>query len=122
MKLQEDGVDTAIQSIYRDLEYARTLIKRKNGEPINSHMDPEGLAIEEESWTFIGDESGDPELLQRIKDWEGLAVEGQTPSRTSLAVEWRESTLEADTTGSNYGHGIAGVNQSEKSLGKRAMK
>ena len=27
--LQEDGVTTAIQTLYRDLEYARSLIKRR---------------------------------------------------------------------------------------------
>jgi sterol 3beta-glucosyltransferase len=56
---QEDGVATAIQCIYRDLEYAKSLIKRKDGKPEETAEEPE------ESWTFIGDD-GDPELIRRI--------------------------------------------------------
>jgi len=65
--LQEDGVGTAIQAIYRDLEYAKSLIKHR------AHISKEdnlGTNHDEESWTFIGDES-DPELQRRIKDWPG---------------------------------------------------
>ena len=57
---------TAIQAIYRDLEYAKTLIKHR------AHMtnnDISGAQVDEESWTFIGDES-DPELTRRIVEWE----------------------------------------------------
>jgi sterol 3beta-glucosyltransferase len=60
-------VDTAIQCIYRDMEYANSLIKRKSG----SH---EGLAEDiEESWTFIGDDN-DPELMSRIHAWDPRVV------------------------------------------------
>ena len=56
---------TAIQAIYRDLEYAKTLIKHRahmtNDDATSGHVD-------EESWTFIGDES-DPELTRRIAEW-----------------------------------------------------
>ncbi|KAL5354193.1 Sterol 3-beta-glucosyltransferase [Pseudogymnoascus australis] len=63
----ENGVDTAIQCIYRDMEYANSLIKRKSG----SH---EGLAEDiEESWTFIGDDN-DPELMSRIHAWDPRVV------------------------------------------------
>ncbi|MCJ1386424.1 Sterol 3-beta-glucosyltransferase [Xylographa soralifera] len=58
----EKGVETAIQAIYRDLEYARTLIKHRDTQPDNEIGD-------EESWTFIGDDS-DPELVRRIAEWE----------------------------------------------------
>lgn len=67
---QENGVDTAIQSIYRDLEYAKSLIKRRDGKPTDDVTeDPE------ESWTFIGDEN-DPVLVKRIHDWDALAQSG----------------------------------------------
>lgn len=57
---------TAIQAIYRDLEYAKTLIKHR------AHMTNDDTAagnMDEESWTFIGDES-DPELARKIAEWE----------------------------------------------------
>ncbi|KAK2873307.1 Sterol 3-beta-glucosyltransferase [Arthroderma sp. PD_2] len=61
---QEDGVGKAIQSVYRDLEYAKTLTflrQRAAGIPPTTPMDDdesiedflEGI---EESWTFIGDD------------------------------------------------------------------
>jgi sterol 3beta-glucosyltransferase len=59
---QEDGVGTAIQCIYRDLEYAKSLIKGRNGKTVD-----DSLEDSEESWTFIGDD-GDPELVRRIHD------------------------------------------------------
>ncbi|KAF4628027.1 hypothetical protein G7Y89_g10127 [Cudoniella acicularis] len=63
----EHGVNTAIQSIYRDLEYAKSLIKNRDGK-----VPDDNLEDSEESWTFIGDES-DPELIKRIHDWENMA-------------------------------------------------
>ena len=57
---------TAIQAIYRDLEYAKTLIKHRAQ---ITNDDTTGGNIDEESWTFIGDES-DPELTKRIAEWE----------------------------------------------------
>lgn len=62
---QENGVATAIQAIYRDLEYAKTLIKHRH----TSNDESFGDMADEESWTFIGDES-DPELRRRIEEWE----------------------------------------------------
>jgi hypothetical protein len=78
-------VQTAIQAIYRDLEYARSLVKvraaiQQQGAAAAAAAGAAGLtAIDllddvgdfEESWTFIGDES-DPELQRRIQqEWEG---------------------------------------------------
>jgi sterol 3beta-glucosyltransferase len=68
--LQENGVNTAIQSIYRDMEYAKSLIKSRN-----SKVPDDTLEDSEESWTFIGDEN-DPELVKRIHDWENMAQSG----------------------------------------------
>jgi len=63
-------VGTAIQSIYRDLEYAKSLIKRKDGKAHD-----EAVEDSEESWTFIG-EDNDPELIKRIYDWEAMTQSG----------------------------------------------
>lgn len=69
-------MSTAIQAIYRDLEYAKTLIKHKHpdGNPDNNIGD-------EESWTFVGDES-DPELLRRIAEWTPTAHDHRKHSVT----------------------------------------
>ncbi|KUJ14792.1 sterol 3-beta-glucosyltransferase [Mollisia scopiformis] len=67
---KEHGVDTAIQCIYRDLEYAKSLIKRRDGKTADDTLEDS-----EESWTFIGDEH-DPELVKRIHDWETMAQSG----------------------------------------------
>ncbi|KAL9003772.1 MAG: hypothetical protein Q9188_003377 [Gyalolechia gomerana] len=69
---KENGVATAIQAIYRDLEYAKTLIKHRA--LINHDNDVSGPG-DEESWTFIGDEA-DPELARRIAEWEPMAQSG----------------------------------------------
>lgn len=67
---QENGVATAIQAIYRDLEYARTLIKARtaaNTAQGNFFGDDGAGEVEEDTWTWIGDES-DPDLVRRIQD------------------------------------------------------
>jgi len=70
--LQEDGVATAIKAMYRDLEYARSLIKHRN-HPSSEELD-EGF---EETWTFIGDDS-DPELLTHryAHEWDPNQLHG----------------------------------------------
>lgn len=64
----ENGVDNAIEAMYRDLEYAKTLIRRKvmgrGQDGVDEAQDDE----EEESWTFIGNDS-DPELQRQICEW-----------------------------------------------------
>lgn len=53
-------MDNAIQSIYRDLEYAKSLIKkRKDGKSIDDAFEES-----EESWTFIGDDN-EAEVMKR---------------------------------------------------------
>ncbi|TVY57926.1 Sterol 3-beta-glucosyltransferase [Lachnellula cervina] len=66
----EDGVNTAIQSIYRDLEYAKSLIKNSDGK-----IPDDTLEDSEESWTFIGDDN-EPDLMSRIHNWESMAQSG----------------------------------------------
>lgn len=64
-------MEVAIQAIYRDLEYAKTLIKARaagsKGSTATALDDDEFTNIEE-NWTFIGDDS-DPELKMRIQDF-----------------------------------------------------
>ena len=77
---------TAIQAIYRDLEYAKTLIKHR---AYITNNDNAGGIMDEESWTFIGDES-DPELARRIAEWEPgksfQSMEGRGKKSVDLAI------------------------------------
>lgn len=55
---EERGVDTAIQSIYRDMEYAKSLVRHKalkSGlpRPEDDEFDDDDT---EENWTFVGDD------------------------------------------------------------------
>ncbi|KAF7934049.1 uncharacterized protein EAE97_008409 [Botrytis byssoidea] len=81
----ENGVDTAIQCIYRDMEYAKSLIKLKDGK-----SDDDALEDSEESWTFIGDDT-DPESMKRIHDWDTMARSGTLSDRN--AMTWSGSDL-----------------------------
>ncbi|KAG6041518.1 Sterol 3-beta-glucosyltransferase [Claviceps citrina] len=60
---KDKGVDTAIQNIYRDLEYAKSLIKRKIGH--NGQPDAEEEDETEESWTFVGSDEPDPDMVAK---------------------------------------------------------
>ncbi|KAI1117731.1 glycosyltransferase family 1 protein [Nemania sp. NC0429] len=64
---QENGVNMAIQSIYRDLEYAKSLVASKAGKNAATANSPDETAgddgSEEESWTFVGGDEIDPELV-----------------------------------------------------------
>lgn len=67
-------MDLAIQCIYRDLEYATSLIKRKAGK----NAQPDGDEDEdetEESWTFVGTDEPDPDMVTK-KLSEGLVLDG----------------------------------------------
>ncbi|ORY58906.1 uncharacterized protein BCR38DRAFT_71930 [Pseudomassariella vexata] len=72
----DKGVETAIQSIYRDLDYAKSLIMAKVGKHPSHSAHPssssnvdntsnpeEDEEEEEESWTFVGGDEIDPELV-----------------------------------------------------------
>ncbi|KAG9252132.1 uncharacterized protein F5Z01DRAFT_626354 [Emericellopsis atlantica] len=82
----EDGVDTAIQAIYRDLEYSKSLVERKAGK---NHPVPASTSAsqggdfdddDEESWTFIGADEPDPESVTK-KLSEGLFLDGAVGSQ-----------------------------------------
>ncbi|KAL8944808.1 MAG: hypothetical protein Q9216_000230 [Gyalolechia sp. 2 TL-2023] len=81
----ENGVATAIQAIYRDLEYAKTLIKHRA--LISNDNDVSGPG-DEESWTFIGDEA-DPELARRIAEWEPMVQSGYAASGEKFGARSR---------------------------------
>jgi sterol 3beta-glucosyltransferase len=94
LELQENGVKTAINAIYRDLDYARSLIKTRADNPPLSSADAAALAgLEladdegeiEETWTFIGDD-GDAELKRLLmENAASSAATGRAP-RVSLDV------------------------------------
>ncbi|GAW24110.1 hypothetical protein ANO14919_136910 [Xylariales sp. No.14919] len=64
---KEDGVNAAIQSIYRDLEYAKSLVASKAGKNAATIGSPDETVdddeSEEESWTFVGGDEMDPDLV-----------------------------------------------------------
>jgi sterol 3beta-glucosyltransferase len=92
--IQENGVETAIQAIYRDMEYAKSLIKRtksaKETAEGEDDGDADGLTWEdvEESWTFIGDEA-DEDLRGRIRDFDMSRRPGK--GRDTAASSARQS-------------------------------
>ncbi|KAJ5684249.1 uncharacterized protein N7477_000594 [Penicillium maclennaniae] len=73
----EDGVATAIQSLYRDLEYAKTLVRQRSiasstpfsptptAQASPDHADDDVDDIEE--WTFVGDDT-DIDITRRMRD------------------------------------------------------
>ncbi|CAG8275388.1 unnamed protein product [Penicillium salamii] len=73
----EDGVATAIQALYRDLEYAKTLVRQRSRasstpfSPTPSAKDsPDGGdddLDDIEEWTFVGDEGG-IDISKRMRD------------------------------------------------------
>lgn len=85
-ELQDKGVDTAIQNIYRDLEYAKSLIKRKIGH--NDQLDAEEDDETEESWTFVGAEEPDPDVVtRRLSEGLGGMVLGEQRRLGGRAVK-----------------------------------
>ncbi len=72
---------TAIKTIYRDLEYAKSLIKNRailnNDENMN-----------DEEWTLIGDED-DPEMFIKLQEYDSALLSGG--ARTSFHLQRRGS-------------------------------
>lgn len=64
---REDGVATAINAIYRDLDYAKTLIKRHNTQPAGG-VDAGDDEDAEESWTFVENDSDFDVAAARLGD------------------------------------------------------
>lgn len=94
----ENGVQTAINAIYRDLEYAKTLIKKREVK----HIDQTGGGGDEdedteESWTFVENENdvdvtgamGWQGHLQHNKTWGHALAGGRHMSLGSVALRGR---------------------------------
>ncbi|PYH40546.1 UDP-glucose:sterol glycosyltransferase [Aspergillus saccharolyticus JOP 1030-1] len=73
----EDGVDTAIQAIYRDLEYAKTLARQRSivsSTPFSPTPAAKTIAEQEadddvadiEEWTFVDDDT-DADMAKRVR-------------------------------------------------------
>ncbi|KAL5343411.1 hypothetical protein BJX70DRAFT_393976 [Aspergillus crustosus] len=70
----EDGVATAIQAIYRDLEYATTLTRKRlrgSSTPFSpsssDEIDDQDIDDDIEDWTIVGDDS-DMDFSKRVRD------------------------------------------------------
>ncbi|KAB8232852.1 UDP-glucose:sterol glycosyltransferase [Aspergillus alliaceus] len=73
----ENGVDTAIQAIYRDLEYAKTLARQRSivsSTPFSPTPSAKPMAEQEEDdmadseeWTFVGDDT-EIDVSRRLRD------------------------------------------------------
>ncbi|EFY97936.2 glycosyl transferase family 28 and UDP-glucoronosyl domain protein [Metarhizium robertsii] len=81
---KDKGVDTAIQNIYRDLEYAKSLIKGKVGR--YGQPDADEDEDTEESWTFIGSDEPDPDMVTK-KLSEGLGGVGKQKTLGNQAIK-----------------------------------
>ena len=71
----ERGVDTAIQALYRDMEYAKSLVKRRGltmgagGDGALEAHETIGVGADEESWTFVGEEGmAEVEAMRRMRE------------------------------------------------------
>lgn len=83
---KENGVDTAIQCIYRDMEYAKSLVMKKAGKnaAAAAATDSEDYDdVEEESWTFVGDGDASDELAAEAAV-AGVAGGGMTMGSKAL--------------------------------------
>src|SRR5690606_29786264 len=63
----EDGVKNAIQAIYRDLDYARSLVKRPS-----TGTDDEDDEGQSEEWTFVGND-GDDQPIRKLGESQVIA-------------------------------------------------
>ena len=84
-RFQERGVETGIQAIYRDMEYAKSLILRKvgkNGAGASGSENPTGETdadeddVQEEAWTFVGGDEPDPDMVtKKLSEIVGVTTE-----------------------------------------------
>ncbi|KAK7552504.1 hypothetical protein IWX46DRAFT_632352 [Phyllosticta citricarpa] len=90
---KEDGVGTAIKTIYRDLEYAKSLIKRRapreesggaSADQNDDHHHNDSADDAEEEWTFVEDDS-DPELRKLAGE---LALDPSGAVKSSHVTHW----------------------------------
>ncbi|KXJ89278.1 hypothetical protein Micbo1qcDRAFT_184542 [Microdochium bolleyi] len=115
---KESGVETAIQSLYRDLEYSTSLIKSKTGKNAaggagDSRMSVDGNSgdneDDEESWTFVG--GGDEADLDFVSKRSSLGGGGAgSPEHTFHGkLESSQSSAGSRALGSKVLGGGSGV-------------
>lgn len=94
---QEHGVDTAIQCIYRDLQYATDLVeaKAKRNGFISDNEDVE----DEDEWTIIGDVDHDVPSDNELAE---SSLSRQLPSQS---VIWSSDVRSGSIKNSNAGSG-----------------
>ncbi|KAH6677877.1 hypothetical protein F5X68DRAFT_173628 [Plectosphaerella plurivora] len=89
---KENGVNNAIQSIYRDMEYAKMLVKRKANkraptEQTEAAEEDDADADEEESWTFVGKNEPDPDVMtKRLSEMHSSAAGGTVPGMGTMRM------------------------------------
>ncbi|KAK3708966.1 Sterol 3-beta-glucosyltransferase [Vermiconidia calcicola] len=83
---QENGVDNAINAIYRDLDYAKTLIKKRELRIGGDEEDDNN----EESWTFVDNDS-DVEVMgaRRTEGFNSYTHGSRQPSLGSVVLRGR---------------------------------
>ncbi|KAI1082540.1 glycosyltransferase family 1 protein [Whalleya microplaca] len=120
---KENGVDMAIQCIYRDMEYAKSLIKSKAGKnaaaatattttgpdgAVPDDVDVDVFDDEEESWTFVGTAGGDADLdtdLVAAAARKAAAVEGVGGARGGVGTAIGSRLLGGGGAGGEAGGG-----------------
>jgi sterol 3beta-glucosyltransferase len=80
---QENGVETAINAIYRDLEYAKTLIKKPK-----ISIDGGDEEDTEESWTFVESDT-DVDVTGARNDFNGHVQGSKRLSLGSMVLKGR---------------------------------
>lgn len=93
--VQENGVATAIESIYRDLEYARSLVKRPNNN--NEESDPSPLTSKDEdslpSSAHSGSGYSSSGSAQRAHSDDWSVISEQDDRRSSMSSQPSEGRL-----------------------------
>ncbi|KAK2763705.1 Sterol 3-beta-glucosyltransferase [Arachnomyces sp. PD_36] len=105
----ENGVATAIQAIYRDLEYAKTLVKQRSNASTPGGVDSgtdadrddfphatDDLTAIEETWTFIGDEATELDLARRVRNRDNLARISEAEVTSDSPLRHSEISHDAD--------------------------
>lgn len=96
-------MQTAIEAIYRDLDYAKSLIKRQTPmEDLNEES--------EESWTLVGNES-DPDLAKQFPGARDMEFQSSLAQRRQSATG-QESIHWAASTGP--GRSLADTNEGDR--------
>ncbi|CAN8104902.1 unnamed protein product [Discula destructiva] len=107
---KENGVDTAIQCIYRDMSYAMDLIEAKASK--NGLISDSEDVEDEEEWTFIGDGDHDPvsdnedaePSLSRHLPSQSVIWTGSAPTGPRSPLSGRSGSHKSSSAGSGHEH------------------